>query len=82
MSFSDDIDEEEMVIEALDYDVDDFEDDPSFSIATDLDDEQLDDDELDEFDADGTEEDALDELKDTPKKKRRKVQVPEDKIHK
>lgn len=70
-----------MVIEALDYDADDFENDPTFAIAGDLENGELDEDELDDFDEDETDDFNLDEPRDT-KKKRRKVQVPENKIHK
>lgn len=87
----DDIKEEEMEIEALEYD-DDFANDPSFSI---LDDKGLAEDELNDIfgnsDADGdADADAdsngsssdLDESENTPRKKRRKVQVPDNKIYK
>lgn len=82
LSLSDDIKEEEMVIEALDYDADDFENDPSFALTDELDNRQLDEDELDDFDDDGNDDFNLDESKNTPKKRRRKVQVPDNKIHK
>lgn len=68
-----------MEIEAFDYDNDDFENDPSFTITSDLDSRQLDEDEFDDINADGSE---LDELQDTPRKRRRKVQVPDNKTYK
>lgn len=76
---SDDIKEEEMEIEAFEYDNDDFENDPSFGISSDLEDQQLDEDELDDY---ADEESGLDELNDTPRKRRRKAQVPDNKAYK
>lgn len=69
-----------MEIEAFDYENDDFENDPSFTISSDLENRQFDEDELDDIVADGSD---LDEPKDTPRKRRRKVQaVPDDKSYK
>ncbi|XP_055299687.1 zinc finger protein weckle-like [Sitodiplosis mosellana] len=77
----DEIKEEEMEIDAFDYDNDDFENDPSFAITSDLENRQLDEDELDDLVGDGDDEYGLDEIKDTPRKRRRKVQVPDDKTY-
>lgn len=71
--FPDDIKEEEMEIEAFDYD-DDFENDPSFTISSDLENRQFDEDELEDFTVDDSD---LDEPRDTPRKRRRKVQEHE-----
>lgn len=71
-----------MEIEAFDYDNDDFENDPSFAITSDLENRQLDDEELDDLVDDGGGEFILDEVKDTPRKRRRKIQVPDDKTYK
>lgn len=80
--FSDEIKEEEMEIEAFEYDNDDFENDPSFAITSDLENRQLDEDDLDDLVCDGGDEYNLDEVKDTPRKRRRKIQVPDDKSYK
>lgn len=79
---TDEIKEEEMEIEAFEYDNDDFENDPSFAMTSDLENRQLDDDELDDLVGEGCDEFNLDEVKDTPRKRRRKVQVPDDKSYK
>lgn len=75
---TDEMKEEEMEIEAFEYDNDDFENDPSFAITSDMENRQLDDDDLDDLVGDG----SLDEVKDTPRKRRRKIQVPDDKTYK
>lgn len=69
-----------MEIEAFDYENDDFENDPSFTISSDLENRQFDEDELDDIVADGSDLDF--ETKDTPRKRRRKVQIPDDKSYK
>lgn len=68
-----------MEIEAFEYDNDDFENDPSFGIGSDLENQQMDEDELDDIGDDGS---GLDELQDAPRKRRRKVQVPDNKAYK
>lgn len=73
------IKEEEMEIEAFEYDNDDFENDPSFTIASDLDNGQLGDDDFDDIAINGSD---LDEPRDTSRKRRRKVHVPDDKSYK
>lgn len=78
--YAEDIKEEEMVIEALDYDADDFENDPTFAIVAELENRDLDD--LDDIGDEDSDNFNLDEPKDRPKRKRRKVQVPDNKIHK
>lgn len=78
--YAEDIKEEEMVIEALDYDADDFENDPTFAIVAELENRDLDD--LDDLGDEDSDNFNLDEPKDRPKRKRRKVQVPDNKIHK
>lgn len=95
ISFSDDIKEEEMEIAALEYDNDDFANDPSFTITSILDDKELADDELNDIfanadaDADDDEDDDednsdsdLDESQNTSRKRRRKSQVPDNKTYK
>ena len=83
MLFPDEIKEEEMEIDAFDYDNDDFENDPSFAITSDLENRQLDEDELEDLVGDdGDVEYGFSEVKDAPRKRRRKVQVPDDKSYK
>lgn len=67
-----------MEIDAFEYDNDDFEHDPSF----DLDNRQLVEDELDDLIGDENNDFDSDEVKNTPRKRRRKVQVPENKTYK
>lgn len=84
-----DIKEEEMEIEVLGYDNDDFANDPSFTITSILDDKELAEDELNDIfanadagaDTDDSDSD-LDESQNTPRKKRRKAQVPDNKTYK
>lgn len=80
--FSDEIKEEEMEIEAFGYDNDDFENDPSFAMVSELDHEQLAEDELDDLIDEANDDFGLDELKDTPRKRRRKIHVPDEKNYK
>lgn len=80
-----------MEIETLEYDNDDFANDPSFTITSILDDKELAEDELNDIfanaeaeadaEADGSDSD-LDESQDTPRKRRRKPQVPDNKKYK
>lgn len=71
-----------MEIEAFEYDNDDFENDPSFAIASELDHAQLAEDELDDLIDDANDDFGLDELKDTPRRRRKKIQVPDTKNYK
>lgn len=88
-SFADDIKEEEMEI-TLEYDNDDFTNDPSFTITSILDDKELAEHELNdifaEADADGDDDidsdSDLDESENSPRKRRRKTQVPDNKTYK
>lgn len=65
--YAEDIKEEEMVIEALDYDADDFENDPTFAIVAELENRDLDD--LDDIGDEDSDNFNLDEPKDRPKRK-------------
>lgn len=89
---SDGIKEEELEIEALEYDNDDFANDPSFTITSILDDKELADDELNDIfanaDADGDEDaeddsdsesDLNESSQNSSRKRRRKAQVPDNK---
>lgn len=90
-TFADDIKEEEMEI-TLEYDNDDFTNDPSFTITSILDDKELAEHELNDIfadaDADADDDDdidsdsELDESENSPRKRRRKTQVPDNKTYK
>lgn len=87
----DDIKEEEMEI-TLEYDNDDFTNDPSFTITSILDDKELAEDELndifadadanDDVDNDTDSDSDLDDSENTSRKRRRKTQVPDNKTYK
>lgn len=89
MFVPDEIKEEEMEIETLEYDNDDFANDPSFTITSILDDKELAEDELNDIfanadadeEADGSDSD-LDESQNTPRKRRRKAQLSVNKTFK
>lgn len=78
----------------LEYDNDDFTNDPSFTITSILDDKELAEHELndifadadadvdDDDDDDGDSDSDLDESENTPRKRRRKTQVPDNKTYK
>lgn len=75
----------------LEYDNDDFTNDPSFTITSILDDKELADHELNDIfaDADADDDDAdsnsdsdLDGSENTPRKRRRKTQLPDNKTYK
>lgn len=71
-----------MEIDAFDYDNDDFENDPSFDITSDLENRQLAEDELDDFVGDGNDEYDLGDMRDSTRKRRRKIQEPDTKSYK
>lgn len=83
-----------MEIEALEYDNDDFANDPTFTITSILDDKELADDELNDIfanaDADGDDdgeddsdsESDVNDSQNSSRKRRRKVQVPDNKKYK
>lgn len=74
----------------LEYDNDDFTNDPTFTITSILDDKELAEDELNDIfaDADADEDEDinsdsdLDESQNTSRKRRRKTQVPDNKTYK